>query len=59
MNEFVRSSRCESTSCVEVSVNQDKVVVRNSTQPEVTVEFTPQEWAAFIEGVQAGEFRRP
>jgi hypothetical protein len=44
---------------MEVSVNQDKVVVRNSTQPEVTVEFTPQEWAAFIEGVQAGEFRRP
>ena len=56
MSEFKRSGRCESSNCVEVSIAADKVVVRNSERPDVTEEFTFQEWNEFIEGVTQGHF---
>ena len=59
MNDFLRSFHCESGNCVEVSVNGDKIVVRNSLRPGITVEFTPEEWTAFIKGVLGGQFRTP
>lgn len=43
--------------CVEVAARDGHVAVRNSKRREGSrVEFTPEEWDAFIRGVKAGEF---
>lgn len=47
---------CESNACVEVGAGGDRILVRNSTRPDLVVEFTPVEWAAFLAGVRRGEF---
>lgn len=45
------------SNCVEVAETQTGVLVRNSNDPGAgTVEFTPAELAAFIDGCRAGEF---
>jgi hypothetical protein len=46
--------------CVEVARNLPGVVaVRNSKHPRGPVlKFRPDEWEAFLAGVQAGEFSR-
>lgn len=51
-----RSSFCESSSCVEVSVGRDtdRIWVRESGSRSVT--FSRREWEAFLKGVKAGEF---
>jgi len=51
-----RSSRCSAGNCVEVEITLDRVRLRNSTSPEQMVDLTPDEWAAFVAGVRAGEF---
>jgi hypothetical protein len=57
MNIWRRTSRCESSSCVEVAFGEREVYVRNSRDPHRTLAFTNEEWAAFCAGVQAGELR--
>lgn len=43
--------------CVEVAFVDGSVVVRNSRDPVGAVlSFTSREWAAFLEGVNNGEF---
>jgi hypothetical protein len=43
--------------CVEVRAIEGGVRVRDSKHPNgPQLAFTPREWAAFIEGVRAGEF---
>jgi hypothetical protein len=43
---------------VEVRTTADgQVTIRNSRFPDAQLSpFTPEEWNAFVEGVQAGEF---
>jgi hypothetical protein len=41
---------------VEVQFERAVVRVRNSQRPDQTVEFTNDEWAAFMRGARAGEF---
>ena len=58
---WVKSSLSFSNgNCVEVaSLADGGVAVRNSRHPEGAVlAFTPDEWHAFIGGVQNGEFDR-
>lgn len=53
-----RSSRCDSSSCVEVASLDNEIVVRDSKDPQGPVlRFTRNEWIAFIGGVEDGEFR--
>ena len=53
-----KSTRCGNTTCVEVAKVDDTYLVRDSKNPGGAVlSFTEQEWAAFVEGVAAGEFR--
>jgi len=53
-----RSSRCGSTTCVEVAKVDDQYLVRDSKNPDAAaLSFTKEEWVAFVEGVTAGEFR--
>lgn len=76
---FVKSTLCESASCVEVAgffksslstptgncvetdfSTGDVVLVRDSKDPDGPVlEFTHDEWTAFIGGVKLGEFDLP
>jgi hypothetical protein len=52
-----RSSRCASSSCVEVAAVNDEVLLRDSKNPEVPpLSFTREEWTAFVGGVKLGEF---
>ena len=52
---FRRSSRCDTGTCVEVSMGET-IVVRNSTAPHQEVRFTKEEWLVFLAGVRLGEF---
>jgi hypothetical protein len=53
-----KSSRCGTSTCVEVAKVDDQYLVRDSKNPEApALSFTQAEWNAFVEGVAAGEFR--
>jgi hypothetical protein len=53
-----KSSRCGTATCVEVAKIDDTYLIRDSKNPEVAaLSFTKAEWEAFVEGVNAGEFR--
>ncbi|WP_430781090.1 DUF397 domain-containing protein [Actinoplanes sp. G11-F43] len=53
-----KSSRCGTSTCVEVAKVEDQYLIRDSKNPEVAaLSFTKDEWDAFVEGVAAGEFR--
>jgi hypothetical protein len=46
------------SSCVEVAIATDQVLVRNSQAPGGPVlAFTHEEWVAFVGAVKSGEFR--
>jgi hypothetical protein len=52
-----RSSECAGGSCVEVSILDDQVAVRDSKDANRQVLlFTAPEWHAFLAGVRKGEF---
>jgi hypothetical protein len=53
-----KSSRCGTSTCVEVAKVEDQYLIRDSKNPEApALSFTSAEWDAFVEGVAAGEFR--
>ena len=54
-----KSSKCGNATCVEVAkIDADTYLIRDSKRPEnPALSFTGEEWTAFVEGVQAGEFR--
>jgi hypothetical protein len=41
---------------VEVLISADGVLVRNSSDPDEVLRFTPDEWTLFLKGVKRGEF---
>ncbi len=42
--------------CVEVDIRKDVIHVRNTRQKNIALEFTPEEWKAFVLGVKSNEF---
>jgi len=55
--QWVRSSFCSSSACVEVARADELVFLRDSKQPDrVPLEFTSAEWAAFLAGARRGDF---
>lgn len=60
MNEWFKSSFSSAgDNCVEVRFAEDGVAVRNSKSPLAgAVDFTYDEWSAFLAGVRNGEFDR-
>lgn len=54
MDKFKKSSRCGTSTCVEVSIGFNLVTVRDAEGDLVM--YTKEEWRAFIEGVKLGEF---
>jgi hypothetical protein len=60
--EFKVSSFCNFGGCVEVGQAPDgTVVVRDAKDPQrpASLAFDRTEWAAFVDGVKAGEFDVP
>jgi hypothetical protein len=56
--KWKKSSRCASATCVEVAKLDDRYLIRDSKNPDVSpLSFTTDEWSAFVAGVRAGEFR--
>jgi hypothetical protein len=54
-----RSDYCNSSSCVEAAVLEDRVLMRDSKVMDgLTLEFSFSEWRAFLNGVRDGEFDR-
>ena len=41
---------------MEVAFGTDKIFVRNSKSPDRVIQFTPDEWSAFVDGVKKSEF---
>ena len=54
--KFKKSSFTRRRLCVGVSIKKDKVMVTNTTRKQPIVEFTHEEWIAFINGVKNNEF---
>jgi hypothetical protein len=55
--QWLRSSKCSTSSCVEVAWTGDRVLVRDTKHPEIApMEFTAAEWSAFLAGARGGEF---
>jgi hypothetical protein len=52
------ASGCGGGHCVECAGDGTDVLVRDSKHPEVApFRFTRDEWTAFLDGVQRGDFR--
>jgi hypothetical protein len=46
----------KSRNCVGVGTKLGRVLVTNTKHPSVIVDFSKQEWLAFLDGVKKGEF---
>lgn len=49
-------TRCDSSACVEVGIGGDGVRVRKSRTDGPVLEFSDEEWTAFLQSAKAGEF---
>jgi hypothetical protein len=55
--EFKKSSRCGTSTCVEVAIGHSKIWVGDSKNPDgPCLTFDRAEWKVFIAGVKLGEF---
>jgi Domain of unknown function (DUF397) len=52
--QWRRSMYCASNDCVEIAQVNGTIMLRNSTKPRRVVRYTPEEWRAFTQGLQAG-----
>jgi hypothetical protein len=53
-----KSARCSSNACVEVADVAGTYMIRDSKDPGGAVlRFSTEEWAAFVDGVKAGDIR--
>lgn len=55
---WIRSTFCSGGNCVEAAKNGAGVIVRDSKNPDrQPIDFSAGQWAEFLDGVAAGEFR--
>ncbi|MDI3405743.1 DUF397 domain-containing protein [Streptomyces cavernicola] len=58
--EFVSAAACRDKrvgNCMEVAVNVPGIVaLRESVNPDLVIETTPEKWTAFVEAVRGGEY---
>jgi len=53
---FVTSTYSGGSHCVGVAIKDGSVSVVNTKEKKTIIEFTEDEWIAFIKGVKNGEF---
>ena len=57
INEWIKANCTSATTCVEVMNTGTGIRVRNSSDPDGTIlDYTYDEWAAFLAGAKDGEF---
>jgi predicted secreted Zn-dependent protease len=57
LTDWRKSSFCGTGACVEVAKTGDEFLVRDSKDANSPIlKFTGEEWAAFVAGINAGEF---
>lgn len=55
--KFVKATDCgESSHCVEVAPDGDRILIRDSNNPDLVLSFTRNEWESFLDGARKGEF---
>lgn len=55
---WLKSKSCIGGCCIEVGMHPDgSVLVRDTKSPLQMLRFTQEEWHAFVDGVNNGEFR--
>ena len=54
--KFKKSSFSEPRRCVGVAYEDERILVTNTQTKQAIVEFTIEEWKAFLKGVKNGEF---
>lgn len=54
---WLRAAACQTGNCIEVAHVGTAYLVRKSTDPDgATLEVSEAEWAAFTDGIRAGDF---
>ena len=57
LSKFIKSSFSASdATCVGIASLGDSIVVNNTNEPQITIQFTKEEWRAFVLGVKNNEF---
>lgn len=56
---YIKSTYSGGSTCVGVAFEGDKVTVINTNEKKTIIEFTKDEWVAFIKGVKNAEFDIP
>jgi Domain of unknown function (DUF397) len=51
-----KASRCQQGECLEISEHDGKVMLRDSSDPEVVLRLDAASWRAFAEAIIVGEF---
>ena len=55
--DWRKSTRCESSGCVEVAFIENAVAVRDSkVDDSPMLSFSVDSWRAFLDGLRSGEF---
>jgi hypothetical protein len=51
-----KSSRCDTSACVEIATADDAVLMRNSTIAHDVLSLPVDAWRSFVAGVKRGDF---
>jgi len=51
-----KSSRCDTSACVEIATAGDAVLLRNSTVAHDVLSLPVDAWRSFVDGVKYGDF---
>jgi hypothetical protein len=51
-----KSSRCDTSACVEIATAGDAVLMRNSTIALDVLRLEVENWRSFVAGVKGGDF---
>ena len=54
--QWRRSKFCANNECVEIASLNGVIMLRNSARPRTVIRYTPDEWRAFVRGLEAGNF---
>ncbi|GAA3956238.1 DUF397 domain-containing protein [Actinoplanes auranticolor] len=55
--QWRKSSHCSNGTCVEVAKHDGQYLVRDSKNPNADpLTFTTDEWSAFVQGINEGQF---
>lgn len=55
--DWHRSSLCQNSECVEIAIQNEMVMMRNSAEPDsACIHFTSEEFGTFLGAAKVGKF---